>query len=138
MHVRSLHVQSARTITLPVRLLDVLGNAYMYVRVMLLIGKHLSSSQSNAKPYAGYARYLLTPSVCFCLQTSPAIAQVAHTSTMSFSFGFGDNEADDSQESSTGPNAPKVKTAQAHQTPVKEHTLEELVGMAAHTFYLRR
>ena len=74
----------------------------------------------------------------FACRQSPAAAHVADTPTMSFSFGFGDSEADDSKESSTGPSVPKVRTAQAQQTPVKEHTLEELVGKAAHTSYLRR
>jgi len=52
---------------------------------------------------------------------------------MAFSFGFEDDEADDAKTSPAGPSVLKAGKVQAHQAPVKEHTLEELVGKAART-----
>lgn len=47
---------------------------------------------------------------------------------MSFSFGFADDE--DDHDENSGVNAVKSAESRAHETlaPVKEHSLEELVG----------
>ncbi|KAK0311962.1 NADH-cytochrome b5 reductase [Friedmanniomyces endolithicus] len=47
---------------------------------------------------------------------------------MAFSFGFEDDEADDAKTSPAGPSVLKAGKVQAHQAPVKEHTLEELIA----------